>query len=154
MFKSLKNFFEKSQSSAVNDSKSIEVILCGLMIEAANTDGNISDEEMKKIHSSLLDVFKIDPKEASQYIEIAKENFDQSKSLYFYTSQINKNYSDEQKLILLEILWEIILIDGKIHDFESNMIRRLAGLLYISDVKSGIAKSRALNKINKSSNNI
>ena len=41
---------------------------------------------------------------------------------------------------------EIVLSDGEIHDFESNLIRRLAGLLYISDVKSGNARKRALSK--------
>ena len=41
----------------------------------------------------------------------------------------------------------LILEDGKVHDFESNLIRRLAGLLYISDINCGNAKKRALNKI-------
>ena len=50
---------------------------------------------------------------------------------------------------LIEALWEIVLSDGKIHDFESNLIRRLAGLLYISDVNSGNAKKRALDKNQK-----
>ena len=60
---------------------------------------------------------------------------------------INKNFDDEKKLLLIESLWEIVLSDGKIHDYESNLIRRLAGLLYISDINSGNARKRALNKI-------
>jgi uncharacterized tellurite resistance protein B-like protein len=50
-------------------------------------------------------------------------------------------------MLLLEILWEIILEDGHVHDFESNLVRRLAGLLYISDVQCGNAKKKALEKI-------
>ena len=53
------------------------------------------------------------------------------------------------RVILIEALWEIVLSDGEIHDFESNLIRRLAGLLYISDVDSGNAKKRALDKNQK-----
>ena len=49
----------------------------------------------------------------------------------------------EQKIQLIEILWEIILADNEVHDFETNLIRRLAGLLYISDVECGNAKIRA-----------
>ena len=79
----------------------------------------------------------------------AINNHNESKSLHFYTSKINKEYSDEKKLLLIETLWEIVLSDGNIHDYESNLIRRLAGLLYISDVASGNAKKRALNKISK-----
>ena len=59
------------------------------------------------------------------------------------------NFDDEKKILLIEALWEIVLSDGEIHDFESSLIRRLAGLLYISDVVSGNAKKRALNKIQK-----
>ena len=50
-------------------------------------------------------------------------------------------------MLLIEILWEIILSDGKLHDYETSLIRRLAGLLYISDVNSGNARKKALDKI-------
>ena len=56
-------------------------------------------------------------------------------------------YSDKNKLLLIETLWEIVLSDGQIHDYETSLIRRLAGLLYISDVNSGNARKKALNKI-------
>ena len=45
----------------------------------------------------------------------------------------------------VETLWKIVLSDGEVHEFESNLIRRLAGLLYISDVSCGNAKNRAIN---------
>ena len=54
--------------------------------------------------------------------------------------------SGSNKIKLIEVLWEIILADNKIHDFETNLLRRLAGLLYISDVECGNAKIRAGNK--------
>ena len=53
----------------------------------------------------------------------------------------------KKKIILIETLWEIVLEDKKIHEFESNLIRRLAGLLYVSDISCGNAKKRALVKI-------
>ena len=77
----------------------------------------------------------------------AFENKDNSKSLFYYTSKLNKSYSYENKIKLIEALWEIILADNKIHDFETNLIRRLAGLLYISDVECGNAKIRAGKKV-------
>ena len=73
----------------------------------------------------------------------AFENKDNSRSLFFYTSKLNKSYTDEKKIQLIEVLWEIILADNELHDFEANLIRRLAGLLYISDVECGNAKIRA-----------
>ena len=131
-----------------NDNKNLE-LLCGLMIEAAYTDGQIDENELNKIKLSLIEVFAEDPKEVNSVLEEAKKNKNNSNSLHYYTSYINKNFDYDKKLLLIEALWVIVLSDGDIHDFESNLIRRLAGLLYISDVDSGNAKKRALDKNQK-----
>ncbi len=128
-----------------NNNKNLE-LLCGLMIEAAYTDGQIDENELNKIKLSLINVFAEDPQEVNSVLEEAKKNKSNSNSLHYYTSYINKNFDNDKKILLIEALWEIVLSDGKIHDYESNLIRRLAGLLYISDVDSGNAKKRALDK--------
>ena len=143
MFQSLKNIFSGDKDiNQENQNNEID-ILCGLMIEAANTDGKITQEELNKISHSLIHVFKENPKIVEKSLNKAFENKDNSRSLYFYTSKLNKSYTDEQKIRLIEVLWEIILADNELHDFETNLIRRLAGLLYISDVECGNAKIRA-----------
>tara|TARA_E500000075_G_scaffold98102_1_gene89659 strand:- start:383 stop:883 length:501 start_codon:yes stop_codon:yes gene_type:complete len=143
LFQSLKNIFSADQNINLKNENNEIDILCGLMIEAANTDGKITQEELNKISHSLINVFKEDPKIVEESLNKAFENKDNSKSLYFYTSKLNKSYTDDQKIQLLEVLWEIILADNELHDFEANLIRRLAGLLYISDVECGNAKIRA-----------
>ena len=143
MLQSLKNIFASDQIlNAEKENTEID-ILSGLMIEAANTDGEITQEELNKISHSLINVFKEDPKAVEVSLTKAFENKDNSKSLYYYTSKLNKSYSNENKIKLVEVLWEIILADNEIHDFETSLIRRLAGLLYISDVECGNAKIRA-----------
>ena len=120
----------------------------GVVIEFNETiQSHFTQEEMNKISHSLINVFKEDPKIVEQSLTKAFENKDNSKSLFFYTSKLNKLYSDENKIKLIEVLWEIILADNEIHDFETNLIRRLAGLLYISDVECGNAKIRAGKKV-------
>ena len=116
------------------------------MIEAAFTDGKIEESEIKKIKFSLVNVFDEDAEEVDLFLNQEIKNKHNSKSLHYYTSFINKNFDNDKKILLIEALWEIVLSDGEIHDFESNLIRRLAGLLYISDVKSGNARKRALDK--------
>jgi len=146
LLQSLKNIF--ASDKILNDeteNKEVD-ILSGLMIEAANTDGEVTQEELNKISHSLINVFKEDPKAVEISLTKAFENKDNSKSLYYYTSKLNKFYSNENKIKLIEVLWEIILADNEIHDFETNLIRRLAGLLYISDVECGNAKIRASKK--------
>ena len=143
MLQSLKNIFASDQIlSSETDNTEID-ILSGLMIEAANTDGEVTQEELNKISNSLINTFKEDPKAVEISLTKAFENKDNSKSLYYYTSKLNKSYSNENKIKLIEVLWEIILADNEIHDFETNLIRRLAGLLYISDVECANAKIRA-----------
>ena len=149
MINLLKNILNNQNSiENKNNNENLE-LLCGLMIEAAYTDGQIDENELNKIKFSLIDVFAEDPKEVNLVLEEAKKNKNNTNSLHYYTSYINKNFDDDKKLLLVEALWEIVLSDGEVHDFESNLIRRLAGLLYISDVESGNAKKRALDKNQK-----
>ena len=147
MLQSLKNIFASDQILNVETENTEIDILSGLMIEAANTDGKVTQEELNKISHSLINVFKEDPKAVEISLTKAFENKDNSKSLYYYTSKLNKSYSNENKIKLIEVLWEIILADNEIHDFETNLIRRLAGLLYVTDVECGNAKIRAGKKV-------
>jgi uncharacterized tellurite resistance protein B-like protein len=146
LLQSLKNIFASDQILNVENENTEIDILSGLMIEAANTDGEITQEELNKISHSLINIFKEDPKTVEVSLTKAFENKDNSKSLHYYTSKLNKSFSNENKIKLIEVLWEIILADNEIHDFETNLIRRLAGLLYISDVECGNAKIRAVKK--------
>ena len=149
MINFLKNILNNQNSQENKDNNKNLELLCGLMIEAAYTDGHIDRSELNKIKLSLINVFSEDPMEVNLVLEEAVKNKNNSKSLHHYTSFINKNFDEEKKLLLIEALWEIVLSDGEIHDFESNLIRRLSGLLYVSDIDSGNARKRALDKNQK-----
>ena len=147
MLQSLKNFFSNNQDLNYSiDTNEID-ILSGLMIEAANTDGKITQDEINQISYSLVNIFKENPKEVEMVLSKALDDKDNSRSLFYYTSKLNKSFSHEKKLLLIEVLWEVILSDNEIHDFESNLLRRLAGLLYVSDIECGNAKKRAKEKL-------
>ena len=149
MLESLKNIFSNNSNQTQEDEHNNINILTGLLIEAANTDGNISDDELNKISFSLVNIFKENKEDVDKALSKALENKDNTRSLFFYTSKLNKSFSHEKKILLIEVLWEVILSDNEIHDFESNLLRRLAGLLYVSDIECGNAKKRANDKVNK-----
>ena len=150
MLNSLKKLFKQPANELIqNDSNEELSLLCGLMLEAAQIDGTIDQVEINKITKTLTEIFHEDSLEVELELQKSLKEIDESKSLHFFTSKINKIFSDKKKNLLIETLWEIILSDGKVHEFESNLIRRLAGLLYISDVSCGNAKRRALAKIKK-----
>ena len=147
MLNLLKNFFENENTEQIKNSNDDLQLICGLMIKAANTDGNIDQNEVTKIKHALIHLFKENQDDVDRSIDIALQNSNNDKSLYYYTSKINKDYSFDKKVLLIEILWEVVLSDGELHDYEASLIRRLSGLLYISDIDSGNAKKRALNKL-------
>ena len=154
MLQSLKKIFQNTQNTTETDNINELSILCGLMMEAANTDGHVTKDEINKISTTLIEMFKENPLEVQKEITKTLKFKDHPKSLQFFTYKINKSFTMEKKLLLIETLWEIILADGEIHDFESNLIRRLAGLFYISDVSCGNAKRKALEKIHNIEKNI
>ena len=145
MLNSLKFFFHQSEEIHQNNTDDLH-LLSGLMLETANIDGHVDQQEVDKISKVLIDIFHEEPSAVEAELKKCLEELEEHKSFHSFTSQINQSFSNEKKIILLEILWEIILEDGKLHDFESNLMRRLAGLLYISDVQCGNVKKRALKK--------
>ena len=147
MLQSLKKIFsnETNQNQEL-ENKDID-ILAGILIEAANTDGKVTQDEINQISSSLINVFKEDSDEVERVLSKALDDKDNSRSLFYYTSKLNKSFSYERKILLIEVLWEVILSDDEVHDFESNLLRRLAGLLYVSDIDCGNAKKRAKEKL-------
>ena len=146
LINSLKNFFIKSEENTEIEISNLN-ILCGIMIEAANIDGSIDQKEIDKISNFLVCSFKEQSEDVQREIDKCINDLSNHKSLHFFTSKINKLYSDEKKIELIEILWEIILSDGEVHDYESNLIRRLAGLLYLNDYECGKAKKKVLLKM-------
>ena len=145
MLNSLKFFFHQSEKLHQNNTDDLH-LLSGLMLETANIDGHVDQQEVDKISKVLIDIFHEEPSAVEVELKKCLEELEEHKSFHSFTSQINQSFSNEKKIILLEILWEIIIEDGELHDFESNLMRRLAGLLYISDVQCGNAKKRALKK--------
>ena len=135
--------FESNQKNSNNELK----LLCGIMVETAAIDGKIDQNEILKIKISLVSVFNEKKEEVEEAISSCLNQMNEPNSLHFFTSKLNKSFDNNKKIILLETLWEIILADKQIHDFESNFIRRLAGLMYISDVNCANAKRRMLIKL-------
>ena len=144
MLDSIKNFFKQSENETQeNNSKKQLNLLCGIMLEAAQVDGKIDLIELDKISKILTENFQEDQSAVELELQNSLKEIDEPKSLHSFTSKLNKEFSNKKKDLLIETLWEIILLDGKVHEFESNLIRRLAGLLYITDVSCGNARIRA-----------
>jgi len=143
------NILKNNKSNQVDIESNQEDILYvgGILLEAAAIDGQIDDTELNKVKSSLVNFFQINEETSNNLVEQCLSKEVEINSFHYFTSKINKEFNYEKKIKIVEMLWEIILVDGKIHDFESSLITRVCGLLYLSGVDCGNAKKRAENNL-------
>ena len=144
------NLFNKTKENKEDDKNMNLVKMTALLIHAAKIDENYSEKE-KKI---VLDFIKMSSKdegsdknisqeEALILIKKAEEYENNSNHILEYTKEVKKMSLDTKKIVL-KFLWKIILSDDKSDIYESNLMRRICGLLYVSDKLSGEIKSNIL----------
>ena len=137
----LKNFFKKKEKDGSNNKN---VLIIALLIHAAKIDENYTENEKKIIKKVIMDLNKINSNQADELLKLAEKKEEESNQIIEFTKEIKK-YSMEFKLKIVEIIWKIVYSDGTSDDYESNLIRRICGLLYISDKDNGIIKTKVQN---------
>ena len=140
MFKKL---FEKKNEENINNKN---ILITALLIHAAKIDDNYTDVEKEIIKKALISLNAITPNEAEELLKKAEKIEQESNQIVAFTREIKKN-SMEFRLKIIEILWKIVYSDGSSDSYESNLIRRVCGLLYISDRDSGIIKLKVKNSL-------
>jgi len=136
----LKNFFKKKKE--IN--KDNTVLIPALLIHAAKIDENYTEAEKKIITKAIMDLNKFDLNKAEQILKDAEKKEEESNQIIEFTQEIKK-YPIEFRLKIIEIIWKIVYSDGKNDSYESGLIRRICGLLYVSDKESGIIKAKIIN---------
>src|SRR5207247_8717656 len=99
---------------------------------AAAIDGDISDAERDKLHALIKQQFDFDEATADELVAEATAAENEAVDLYHFTSLINRFLDEDGRRRVVEMMWEIAYADGRVDDFESNLIWRVADLLGIS----------------------
>ena len=136
-----KKIFNKKKIEA-SDNKNI--LIAALLIHAAKIDENYTDTEKKIIKRALMELNSISSDETEDLIKLAEKKEEESNQIVEFTKEIKK-YSMEFRLKIIEVIWKIVYSDGTSDDYESNLIRRICGLLYISGKDNGIIKTKVQN---------
>ena len=136
-----KKFFNKDKKKETN---SESIGLAALLIHAAKIDENYSDIEKTIITKAIMDLNKIDASVAKEILDQAEIKERESNQIVEFTKEIKKKSMDF-RFKVIEILWKIVYSDGANDNFESNLIRRVCGLLYVSDKDSGAIKLKIIN---------
>ena len=137
-----KNFFNKEKKT--NNSKNL--LIASLLIHAAKIDDSYTESEKKIIKKAIIDLKLVGITEVENLLKTAEEKEKESNQIIEFTKEIKK-HPMEFRLKIVEILWKIVYSDNANDSYESNLIRRICGLLYISDKDSGIIKEKIKNLI-------
>ena len=142
-----KKFFKKEKEENININNK-NALVAALLIHAAKIDDNYTIPEKNIIRRALENLNAISSKEAEELLKEAEKKEQESNQIVEFTKEIKKN-SMEFRIKIIEILWKIVYSDGTTDNYESNLIRRVCGLLYISDKDNGIIKLKVKNLVNK-----
>ena len=136
-----KKFFKKDKKE---NSKDKNVLIIALLIHAAKIDEHYSESKKKIITQTIMELNEINFNEAEKLLKLAEKKEEESNQIVEFTKEIKK-YSMDFRLKIIEIIWKIVYSDGTNDNYESNLIRRICGLLYISDKDNGIIKTKVQN---------
>ena len=130
-------FFKKKENETIgNDLKKI----CALLIHAAKIDEDFSDKEEKIIKETMLKIGV--RKDNLEKLFIEAKNIEQNANQILSFTKEVKNMNEHNKIKIIEALWHIIYSNNEADIYETNLMRRLAGLLYIDSIVMGDIKEK------------
>ena len=134
-------FFRKEKKENI-DNKGI--LLTALLIHAAKIDENYTNAEKEIIKKAIINLNIVESDKVEELIKQAEKKEQDSNQIIDFTKEIKKNPMN-YRIKIIEILWKIVYSDGTSDGYESNLIRRVCGLLYVSDKDSGAIKLKIQN---------
>ena len=139
------NIFKKEETEKENNHPSIIAVAC-LLIHSARIDQNYTEKENKIIKEAIIEM-GAEPEEIDKIMQDAEEKEKDSNQILDFTREI-KNINEEDKKIIIEALWDIIYSDEDADMYETNLMRRISGLLYldpkvVGDIKEKVSQKKA-----------
>lgn len=138
-------FFGESATSVGGDDPRLAA--AALLVEAAMVDGSLEGAEGAQILRLLRERFDLSEAAANALLEQARTVQEQSNQLFPFTKVIVDRYDATRRISVIEMLWEVVFANGQLHDYEASLVRRVAGLLFVSDQDSGAARQRAMARL-------
>jgi len=144
MLNKLKELFSDTASSnnAEKEDK-LQLAAAVLMVEVSKSDDSVDQIELDQIKQILSEKFSLNQETIELVIEQAKQESEHAISLYEFTREICDRYDHPERVTILKSLWQVAFADGRIDKHERHFIRKIAGLLYLTDQDITLARSQA-----------
>jgi uncharacterized tellurite resistance protein B-like protein len=149
MLKSLtqiRKFLTAPETAAIQRDD-LETAVAVLLVEAARRDDTFGEIERSKIEQLLGHKFQLSPDATRELLAEAEATADRTNQLYPFTRLAVERMPPEQRVRLIEMLWEVAYADGVLDPEEDALVRRIAGLIYVSDADRVGARLRVLAKL-------
>lgn len=151
MIEQFKTFFENFLGSDNGSSESPEYRLhlatAALLIEMTRVDEQIKPEEQAMLAAGIRSTFSLSEHETDELIRLAEQEAHDATCYHAFTSLINKNFSREQKIRVVEMLWEIAYADHELDMYEEHLVRKISELLYVQHGDFIAAKLRVRERL-------
>jgi uncharacterized tellurite resistance protein B-like protein len=136
MFEALKKFVSDLADGDTHPSRFADndyrLAAAALLVHAAAIDGVVSDIERERLHAVIKRWFDLDDAATDELLSAATTAEQESIDLYHFTSLLGRSLDEEGRLRVIEMMWEIAFADGRVTEFEDNLIWRAADLLGVS----------------------
>lgn len=125
----------------------LQAAAAALMVEAARTDDTITQAERDRIMAAARRHFQLSEEEAQDLLSAAVFDTEDVSPYHRYVTVILERCPPGRRLWIVEMLWEVAYADGVLNDLEASLLRRIGGLLHVSDVERGEARKRVLERL-------
>jgi uncharacterized tellurite resistance protein B-like protein len=125
----------------------VQIAVVALLIRAAATDAHFDGAERAAISAIAQRHFGLSAGDVERLIDVAARDEAETMDLFRWTQAIKRRYDEQERIGLIEKLWEVVYADGVLDDYEANLLRRVAGLIYVPDRESGQARLRVMARL-------
>lgn len=135
MIDSIKKFFElhlSPDSDNGNSEHALQLASAALLIEMTRVDHEIKHEEESMVSKAIQTTFNLSQEETNTLVELAEQESRNSTCYYEFTSLINREFSQQQKIKLVENMWRVAFADEELEKHEEHLVRKISELLYVS----------------------
>jgi uncharacterized tellurite resistance protein B-like protein len=147
MLTQIKRFFDRNLLPGATEQGDAEhalrLAVGALLLEVVRLDGEVRAEEREAVETAVLGHFDLSAEEAGALLKLAEDERRDATDYFQFTSLINRHYTPERKIELIERLWSIAYSDATLHPYEEHLVRKIADLLYVAHGDFIAAKLRA-----------
>lgn len=125
----LSSFNQQNNTKSAID---FETGLAALLLEVMRADGKVVSEEVENIHTTLTKYCDLPNEAATHLLDKAKGLVEKAIDLYSFVNVVNEHTSDIERIEIIELLWQVAFSDGSVDGHEDHLIRKIAGLMYVT----------------------